>query len=144
MLKKFIVNTFGSFFSLILLSLIFTFGGFFVIDLFKLFAGVAMIALFCALLFVGYLIGGRLHYTNSIGFASIVLLPVIVFAALCALCIVGVPVISMLIQYPAAVWCEAFGNVRLADNNAVMFYGIAFVHYAVSSLALFVGARRSE
>jgi len=145
MLKKFITNTFSSFFSLILMSLIFTFSGFFVIDLFKSFAGVAMIALFCVLLCIGYLIGGRLYYTNSIGFASIVLLPVIVFAVLFGLCIVGVPVISMLVQYPAAVWCEAFGNIRLADNNSVMFYAIAFVHYLVSSLALFVGAwRRSS
>ncbi len=142
MLKKFIANTLSSFLTLMLMGLIFTFSGFFVIDLFKSFAGAAMIALFCVLLYIGYLIGRRLHYTKGIGFTSIVLLPVIVFAVLFALCIVGVPVISMLIQYPAAVWSEAFGSVRLADNNSVMFYGIAFVHYLICSLALFAGARR--
>ncbi|MBQ6601523.1 MAG: hypothetical protein IIX36_07740 [Clostridia bacterium] len=140
MLKKFITNTSSSFFTLILMSLIFTFGGFLVIDLFKSFAGVAMIALFGVILCIGYLIGRKLHYTKGIGFASIVLLPMVVFTVLFGLCIVGVPVISMLIQYPAAVWCEAFGNVRLADNNTVVFYGIALAHYLVCSLTLFAGA----
>lgn len=140
MLKKFIINTLSSFFSLILMSLIFTFSGFFVIDLFKSFAGAATIALFCVLMYIGYLIGRRLHCTSYIGFVSIVLLPVIVFAVLFALCIVGVPFVSMLIQYPAAVWTEAFGVIRLADDNSVMFYGIAFMHYLANSLSLFMGA----
>lgn len=140
MVKKFITNAIYSFFTLLIMSLIFTLGGFLVLDLFKF----GVLIIFCAVLFLGYFIGHKLHYTKGIGFASIVLVPMIVFAVLFALCIVGVPVISMLIQYPAAVWAEAFGKVRLGDNNPIMFYGIAFAHYLVNSFALFAGALKNK
>lgn len=136
MFKKFITNSVYSFLSLLLLSLIFTFGGFFVLDLFKF----GIIILFIAVLFLGYLIGRKLYYAKTIGVVSIIILPLIVFVALYGLSIIGVPFISMIIQYPAAVWSEAVGNVRLADNHPVMFYVVAFVHHLLCSLALFTGA----
>ncbi|MBR2892413.1 MAG: hypothetical protein IKB94_01030 [Clostridia bacterium] len=142
MLKRFITNTLCSFLTLILMSLIFTFAGFSIIELFKSFAGVVMVLVFGALLFLGYFIGTKLHYAKGMGFVSIVLLPIIVFAVLFALSIVGVPVISMLIQYPAAVWGEAF-NARVTDNS-VIFYGVAFVHYLICSLSLFFGAYKKQ
>lgn len=140
MFKKFITNSVYSFLSLLLLSLIFTFGGFLVLDLFKF----GIIILFFAVLFLGYLIGCKLYYAKTIGVVSIIILPLIVFVALYGLSIIGIPFISMIIQYPAAVWSEAVGNVRLADNHPITFFAVALVHYIVCSISLFIGAKSEK
>ena len=146
MLKKLTTNTLYSFLTLLLLSLIFTLAGFLIIDLFKVFAGIVMIVVFGALLCLAYLIGGKLHYSKSIGLVSVVIIPVLIIAALYGLSMVGIPVLSMLIQYPSAIWCEAF-DLKLTDYNSphfVMYYVILVLHYIANALAVFMGAYKKH
>ena len=142
MLKRFTVNTILSFIWLILMGLLFTFVGFFVIDLMKSFSVIGLLILFCSIVCLGYYIGRNLHYIKGVGVVSVVILPMILFAALYALCLAVISVVAMILQYPAAVWLEAL-NIK-ADNTGAMFYVIAFVHYLVYSLALFAGTYKKR
>ncbi len=146
MLKRFITNTLCSFLTLLLMSLIFTFAGFLIIELFKAFAGVVMVIVFGALLCLGYFIGTKLHYAKGIGLVCVVIIPVLVIAALYGLSMVGIPVLSMLIQYPSAIWCEAF-DLKLTDYNSphfLMYYVILVLHYIANALAVFMGAYKKR
>ncbi len=141
MLKKVISNSLYSFLLMVLMSLIFTFVGFLIIDLFK----PLILILLSALLYFGYCIGHKLHYIKGVvGLVSIVILPIFMFVAFYVLCIVGIPFISMMIQYPAAVLTEIFNDVSIADNNPVLFFVIAFVNYLIYSLSLFMGAYQKQ
>ena len=143
MFKRFIKNTMCSFLTLLLMSVIFTVVGMLALELLKSFSViVVMIVIFCALLFLGYVIGGRLHYKESMSFVSIILLPIIISVVIYALCMIAIPVVSMMIQYPAAIWLESL-NLR-ADDNVVMFYAIALAHYLVGSLSLLIGAYKKK
>ena len=143
MFKRFIKNTMCSFLTLLLMSVIFTVVGMLALELLKSFSViVVMIVIFCALLFLGYVIGGRLHCNESMSFISIILLPIIISVVIYALCMIAIPVVSMMIQYPAAIWLESL-NLR-ADDNVVMFYAIAFAHYFVGSLSLLIGAYKKN
>ncbi len=107
-LKRFITNTFFSFLSLLLMSVLFTATGFLVLENFKPFARYLVQALFIILMLIGYMIGGKLHFRKSLSVISIVILPVI----LCAiLYLIGfaVPYIGYIVQYPSPVWIEAYG-----------------------------------
>ena len=142
MFRKFVKNTVYSFLALLLMSVIFTCSGFLVLELFKSFAVIVMVVIFCVLLFLGYVIGGRLHCNESMSFVSIILLPIIISVVIYALCMIAIPVVSMMIQYPAAIWLESL-NLR-ADDNVVMFYAIALAHYLVGSLSLLIGAYKKK
>lgn len=146
MLKKLIANTLYSFLTLLLMSLIFTFSGFLIIDLFKAFAGIVMAVLFAVLLCFGYLIGGKLHYSKGPGVVSIVIFPVLIIAALYGLSMVGIPVLSMLIQYPAAIWSEAF-HLKLTYHNSphfIVYCVVLGLHYIANALAIYVGAYKKH
>lgn len=142
MLKRFLSNTLFSFLSLLLMSVLFTATGFFLIELTKSFAGVLLIIDFCIILLSGYIIGQRLHYSKSLCFISVVLLPIVVLVALYGLSMVGIPFVSMMIQYPSAVWSEAFGLSAdfMNEHNVIRYYAVLIVHYFISALSLFIGA----
>ena len=138
MLKKFAVNTVSSIVVLVLTGIVFTFLGIFVGDLLGSFSILGLIALFGAILGFGYYIGRQLHSDKKISFLSIVALPMLVLVAVYGLFMVVAAVVSTILQYPAAVWFEAL-NIS-ADDNAVMFYVAAFVHYLICVLSMFVSA----
>lgn len=143
MFKRFIKNTMCSFLTLLLMSVIFTVVGILAIESLKSFSViVVMIVIFCALLFLGYVIGGRLHYKESISFVSIILLPILMSVVLYALCMIAIPVVSIMIQYPAVIWFEP---LKISSyDNAVMFYVVDFLHYFITSLSLFIGAYKKN
>ena len=72
MLKSFTVNTLWSTLALLLMSVIFTCIGFLLIEL-NLAPRFLVQVLFTAILILGYFIGGRLYYRNSLSIVSVVL-----------------------------------------------------------------------
>ena len=138
MLKKFAKNTALSLVCLIFMGLVFTFLGFLILDLLGKFSIVGLIALFGIILCVSYFIGRELYYTKGIAVASIVALPMVILVAAFALLLVAIPVVSTILQYPAAVWLEALG-IR-SDSLGFAFYGVAIAHYLLVALAVLVGA----
>ena len=142
MLKKFAVNTITSLVMLILTGIVFTFLGIFIVDLCGSFSVLGVIALFGALLGFGYYIGRQLHGDKKISFLSVVVVPMVILTAVFCLFMVAIPVVSTILQYPAAVWFESL-NIS-ADDNAVMFYVVAFAYYLVYSLSLLVGTHKKS
>lgn len=142
MLKKFAVNTISSLVMLILTGIAFTFLGIFVVDLLGGFSIVGLIALFCALLGFGYYIGRQLYSDKKMGFVSIIVIPIVVLIAVYGIFMVVASVVSMILQYPAAVWLESL-NIK-ADNTGIMFYVVAFAHYFVYALSMLVGAYKKH
>ncbi len=143
MLKRFVTNTLWSTLALLMMSVIFTASAFFLIDSIELIAGPLLVAVFCVLLHIGYFIGQRLHYRKSLSIISIVLFPIFILAVLYGLSLVGIPFVSMMIQYPSAVWGEAL-NLPRPDEAPVLFYGVLIVHYFASALSLFIGAYKKH
>ncbi len=143
MFKRFIINTLWSVLALLLMSVLFTVTGFLILENIKPVAGSMAAALFCVLLFIGCLIGQRLHFRKSLSFVSIVLLPIVILAVLYGLSLVGISFVSMMIQYPSAVWGEAL-NLPRPDEAPVLFYGVLAVHYFASALSLFIGAYKKH
>ena len=141
MFKKIAVNTISSLVTMVLEGIAFIFLGIFVSDLLGSFSLVGLIALLGALLGFGYYIGRQLHYNKKIGFVSIVVLPMVILTAVFGLFMVVAAVVSTILQYPATLWVEAL-NIK-ADSSAIL-YIIAFVHYLVYSLAIFVGACKKK
>ena len=137
MFKKIAVNTISSLVTMVLEGIAFIFLGIFVADLLGSFSLVGLIALFVALLGFGYYIGRQLHYSKKIGFVSIVALPMAVLVAVVGLFMVIAAVVSTILQYPATLWVEA---LNIKADSSVMLSVIAFVHYLVYALAIFVGA----
>lgn len=142
MFKKLMKNTVCSFLFLFLMSVIFTYVGIVALELFKSFSVVVIAVVFGALLFLAYVIGGRLHYTGGMSFVSIILLPVLMCVVTYALCIIAIPYISMMLQYPGAIWVESL-NLR-SDDHGVMIYALDVLYYLISSLALLVGAYKKS
>ncbi len=146
MLKRFITNTFFSFLSLLLMSVLFTATGFLVLENFKPFARYLVQALFIILMLIGHLIGGKLHFRKSLSVISIVILPVI----LCAiLYLIGfaVPYIGYIVQYPSPVWSEAYGlsaDYYMNELDAFRYYAVLIAHYLASALSLFIGAYKKH
>ena len=141
MFKKIAVNTISSLVTMVLEGIAFIFLGIFVSDLLGSFSLVGLIVLLVALLGFGYYIGRQLHYSKKIGFVSIVVLPMVILTAVFGLFMVVAAVVSTILQYPATLWVEAL-NIK-ADSSAIL-YIIAFVHYLVYSLAIFVGACKKK
>ena len=141
MFKKIAVNTISSLVTMVLEGIAFIFLGIFVADLLGSFSLVGLIALFVALLGFGYYIGRQLHYSKKIGFVSIVALPMAVLVAVVGLFMVIAAVVSTILQYPATLWVEAL-NIK-ADSSAMLCI-VAFVHYLVYALAIFVGACKNK
>lgn len=142
-LKRFVTNTLWSTLALLMMSAIFTLSGFFVLESIKPVAGSLTAALFCVFLFIGYLIGQRLHYRKSLSPVSIVMLPVLILVVVYGLSLVGIPFVSMMIQYPSAVWGEAL-NLPRPDEAPVLFYGVLIAHYLAAALSLLLGARKKH
>ena len=142
MAKKNIKNTLLSIITLVLSSLIFTFLGFFLADLLGKTAVIGLLVLFGVLLFFGYFMGGQLHYTKKIGIVSIVALPMLILTAVFCLFLVAIPVVAMILQYPAAVWLEAL-DIR-SDSLGFAFYIVVFAHYLIVDLAMLVGAYKKR
>lgn len=145
MLKRFITNTLWSVLTLLMMSVLFTFSGFLILEQIKPVAGSLIIAFFCILLFIGYLIGRRLHFRKSLSFFSIIILPVILCAVLFFLGL-AVPFIGYMVQYPSAVWSEAFGLSAdyMNEPDAVRYYAVLIIHYLISALSLFIGAYKKH
>ncbi|MBQ3136356.1 MAG: hypothetical protein IJB74_02630 [Clostridia bacterium] len=143
MLKRFVTNTLWSTLALLMMSVIFTALAFFLIDNIEMIAGPLLMAIFCALLHIGYFIGQRLHYSKSLSPVSVVILPVLILAVVYGLSLVGIPFVSMMIQYPSAVWGEAL-NLPRPDEAPVLFYGVLIAHYLASALSLFIGAYKKH
>ena len=141
MFKKVAVNAISSLVTMILEGIAFIFLGIFVADLFGSFSIAGLIVLFLALLGFGYYIGRQLHYSKKIGFLSIVVLPMAILVAVFALFMVIAAVVSTILQYPATLWVEA---LNIKADNSVMLSVIAFAHYLVYSLAIFVGACKKK
>ncbi len=145
MFKRFITNTLWAVLALLMMSVLFTLSGFLILEQIKPVAGSLIIALFCILLFIGYLIGRRLHFRKSLSVVSIVILPVILCAIL-YLIGVAVPYIGYIVQYPSAVWSEAFGLSAdyMNELDAVRYYVVLIIHYLISALSLFIGAYKKH
>ena len=137
MFKKVAVNTISSLVTMVLEGIAFIFLGIFVADLFGSFSIAGLIVLFLALLGFGYYIGRQLHYSKKIGFLSIVVLPMAILVAVFALFLVVAAVVSTILQHPATLWVEALG---IKAGNSAVLYAVAFVHYLVYAVAIFVGA----
>lgn len=142
MAKKFLKNTIFSLLTLVVSSLIFTFLGFFAVDLLGGASVIGLLILFCGLLSVGYFIGRELHFGKAGDVVSIIVLPMLIIAAIYGLFMVVASVVSMILQYPAALWLESL-NIS-ADNNSVVFYVVAVVHYLIGALALLFGAYKKR
>ncbi len=145
MFKRFITNTFVSFLSLLLMSVIFTVTGFFIIENIKPVARYLVQALFIILMLIGHMIGGKLHFRKSLSVISIVILPVI----LCAiLYLIGfaVPYIGYIVQYPSPVWIEAYGlsSDFMNELDVIRYYAVLIAHYLASALSLFIGAYKKH
>ena len=128
-----------------MMSVLFTLSGFFILEQIKPVAGSLIIALFCVLLFIGCLIGQRLHFSKSLSFVSIIILPVILCAVLFLLGL-AVPFIGYMVQYPSAVWSEAFGLSAdyMNEPDAFRYYAVLIIHYLISALSLFIGAYKKH
>ncbi len=142
MFKKNARNTVFALVMMVITGIAFTFLGIFAVDLLGSFSFVGVIALFCIILGIGYYVGRQLDYDKKTGLLSIVVLPMAILLAVYGIFMVVASVVSMILQYPAAVWFETF-NIS-ADSNAVMFYVVAFAHYLVYALAIFVGACKNK
>ena len=142
MAKNFIKNTSFSLLTLVLSSLIFTFLGFFVVDLLGGASFVGLLVLLFGLLCFGYFIGRELQFGKAMDIVSIVVLPIIIIAAVYGLFMVVASVISMILHYPATLWLEAL-NIS-ADDSSAMFYVVAVAHYLVTSFGLLVGAGKKR
>jgi hypothetical protein len=141
MFKKIAVNTISSLVTMILEGIAFIFLGIFVADLFGSFTIAGLIVLFLALLGFGYYIGRQLYYDKKTGFISIVVLPMAILVAVFGLFMVLAAVVSTILQHPATLWVEAL-NFK-ADNSAVL-YVVAFAHYLIYALAIFVGTCKKQ
>ena len=146
MFKRFVTNTAVSFISLLLMGVIFTFVAFFLIDNIELIAGPLLMVVFCGLLNIGYHIGQRLYYSKSLSFISVVLFPITILVVLYGLSLVGISFVSMIIQYPSAVWNEAFGlsSDFMNEKNVVRYYAVLIIHYFISAISMLLGARKKD
>ena len=139
-LKKFIKNTLWSTLALLFMSVIFTCLGFLIIEL-DLAPRLLVQTLFTGILLIGFLIGHRLNYRNSLSAISIVVLPVVLCAVL-YLVGLAVPYVGYIVQYPSPVWIEAY-DLSLDFMNEIdvlRYYAVLIVHYLAVALSVLFGA----
>jgi len=143
-LKRFTVNTLCSTLALMLMSVIFTCIGFPLIEL-KLAPHFLVQILFIAVLLIGFFIGGRLYYRNSLSIISVVILPVVLCAVLYFIGF-AVPYIGYIIQYPSPVWIEAYDLSLdyVNELDVIRYYAVLVAHYLACALSLFLGARKKQ
>lgn len=135
-------KTLSSFLFVILFDVIYSVLGIFVIDHTntRTVSAVIAIALLCGLFFAGYMIGAKFFSAAKKKVVSIVIMPMILMLLMFGLGIIAVPVVGMLMQYPAVVLIESLGIDKLLADDSVVFYIIAILYHLLCCLSLLIGS----
>ena len=144
-IKQNLRNIFVSFLFLILFDIIY-FSFDFVVDYFsgiEIVLTVIAIALFCGLLYVGYLIGQKFLIAVKRGIVSIVIIPM---AVLLLLYVIGLSTqsdIAMLFHFPAAFLFPAYllpYDLLPDDVSVILLYSIDLLIYSMCCGSLLIGS----
>lgn len=135
MLKKVSINTVHSGISVLLMNFIFVLWSLF-LDMCRPFQSIPTIVIFCALMYLGCVIGRKLTYEKGLSEISVLVLPLLIFVLLYCISSVLIPTVGNIIEYPAVIWGEAL-NI-FSKNDLTMFFR-SCIHYFICLLTIFIG-----